>query len=137
MASKNTREVPGIFFVGENDFEARKNIVKGIFAMNRRLGANWTFVQEPNSKHEEGKTKQLVFDFFESVFPLRLDVKINAGKLKTIPEYTGYTGNIESLTYVKSAKDQNSNELTVWLPDSVFAEKWNNFSIKNKVKNDF
>ena len=58
LAPAATRKVPGIFFVGEKDEEFRIASVRGIFAINRRAGALWTFAVEPGAGHEVGKTRE-------------------------------------------------------------------------------
>ena len=49
LASIETRSVPAIFFTGEKDLEARNDIIKGLFSMNRRAGALWVYAPEPMS----------------------------------------------------------------------------------------
>ena len=72
ITSAAARKVPGIFFTGEKDLEFRIDIVKGIFAVNRRFGALWTIACEPGAGHEIGLTKKLAILFFEEIIPLRL-----------------------------------------------------------------
>jgi hypothetical protein len=64
--------VPGIFFTGEKDLEYRTDIIKGIFAVNRRFGALWAIAEEPGAGHEIGLTQKLAISFFQEILALRI-----------------------------------------------------------------
>jgi hypothetical protein len=135
LAPKHAREVPGIFFTAENDLESRKDIVKGIFLMNRRVGALWAFAEEPGAGHEIGQTQKLAGIFFDEVIPLRLHKKSSDAdssvELQTIPVNSGYVGDIKAPSYSPVAEGRKSDFPAAWLPGSKFAEAWLLF-IKNK-----
>jgi pimeloyl-ACP methyl ester carboxylesterase len=130
IASKPTRNVPGIFFTGEKDMEARKNIVKGIFYMNRRAGALWAFAEEPGTGHEPGQTQKLASIFFEEIIPLRIQHGA-ISELQSISANEGYLGDFKSQSYVPAADGPKSDTQTAWLPGYRFAEAWQSF-IRNK-----
>ncbi|MDX2189315.1 MAG: hypothetical protein SFY32_05590 [Bacteroidota bacterium] len=117
LAPKTTREVPGIFFTGEKDLMERKTIVKGIYAMNQRAGALWTFVEEQKIAHDEGQSKKLSIQYFQSVLEIKLIHKplIELGKW----------GNFETGAFIidKRAISPNDN-CHSWLPNDKFAKMW-------------
>src|SRR5689334_6963916 len=59
LLSRAAREVPGILFVGEKDLDSRINMIAGLFAVNRRGGALWTFASEPGVAHEVARSRDL------------------------------------------------------------------------------
>lgn len=135
IASKQARNVPGIFFTGEKDLDARKDIVKGIFSMNRRAGALWAFAEEPGTGHEPGQTQKLAKIFFDEIIPNRIhNTKFNNEsiiELQTIKEDTGYLGDFNSQSYMPIVDRPKSDSPTAWLPNARFAEAWA-FFIRNK-----
>lgn len=66
LAPQATRSVPGIFFTGGKDEEFRVLSIRGIFAINQRAGAIWQWVHLPQEGHEEGETRRLALEFFET-----------------------------------------------------------------------
>ena len=73
LAPTATRKVPGIFFIGGKDEEFRILSIRGIFAINQRAGAVWKLAIEPDEGHEEGATRQMAVEFFESVLAKHAD----------------------------------------------------------------
>jgi poly(3-hydroxybutyrate) depolymerase len=135
LASKQTRNVPGIFFTGQKDMESRKYIVKGIFTMNRRIGAFWTFAEEPEAGHEIGQTQNLSKIFFDEIIPLRIqnsNISDRSSILHPIPVNSGLIGDINAREYKPFSNVQESDTLNVWLPDTLFAEAWKSF-IKKEI----
>lgn len=66
LAPIETRNLPGLFIIGEKDSEWRKNIVKGIHGVNQRAGAhNWHLHVEQNSSHQLGNSEEIGREFFE------------------------------------------------------------------------
>jgi hypothetical protein len=134
LASKQARNVPGIFFIAEKDIETRKDIIKGIFIMNRRVGALWAFAEEPNAGHEIGQTQKLACIFFDEIIPLRMHKKSSdtdcSVELQTLSANVGYIGDFRAQFYSSFADGRKSEFPTAWLPSSKFAEAWLSF-IKN------
>lgn len=134
FATKKTRDVPGIFFIGEKDSESRKDIVKGIFSMNRKMGALWTFAEEPGIGHELGQTKKLAFNYFNEIIPIRISKSSNTDSLELlqkIPVNYGFIGDLKNQNYQSCSNVQQSDTITAWLPSSTFANDWIAF-IKNE-----
>jgi pimeloyl-ACP methyl ester carboxylesterase len=131
LAPAQTRNVPGIFFTGENDMDARKDIVKGIFSMNRRAGALWTFAEEPAAGHEVGQTKALAGIFFDEVIPLRLpEMAADAAPesaLRTIKQDSGIIGDFKSKTIISDKDVKNLNYPASWLVNQRFGNSWQAF----------
>jgi dienelactone hydrolase len=71
LAPAPARAVPGIFFVGGRDETFRIQSIQGIFAVNRRAGAAWQLVVEPEVGHDVGRSRELAADFFAGVLALR------------------------------------------------------------------
>jgi hypothetical protein len=114
IASPNTRNVPGLFFTGEKDKQARTDIVKGLWSMNRRFGALWCYAQEPGVGHDESKTPQLGVKFFEAVI----------ATYNTRDEKKGYIGDEKTKTVFPYSEWQRVDYPQSWLPTKEFAEAW-------------
>ncbi len=131
LAPMEARNVPGLFFTGEKDLEARSNIVKGIFSMNRRAGALWAFAEEPGAGHEPGQTLKLACVFFDEVIPLRLNKLLQNtatdGYMRTIAADSGCLGDYYEKKVVSSAESRIKNYPCSWLPSLKFAEAWQLF----------
>ena len=111
-------EVPGIFFTGDLDTPYRSNIVKGIFTINRRLGAKWALIEEPNMKHRIGSSLQFSIEYFDAIIPSRLKEK---NILSPITE-KGIIGSLKSKEIIKDG--QETDDVTIWLPTKSLAERW-------------
>lgn len=125
LASATTRQVPGIFFVGEKDLEFRVRSVRGIFAVNREAGALWTLAVEPGTEHEVGRTRELATAYFDSIIALRLSPA--SGPMRSAP-HDAWIGNIQSLEISPTTHDKSGGALTSWLPDETFARQWQDFA---------
>jgi hypothetical protein len=127
LSSRPARNVPGIIFTAEKDLQSRKDILKGIFSINRRVGALWTFAEEPGAGHEIGQTQKLAGIFFDEVIPLRIhkkiDFKDNSTELQSLPVNTGFAGNYKDLSYKEISNEQKEPSIS-WLPTLKFAEAW-------------
>jgi len=121
IASKATQNTPGLFFFAEHDLYYRKNIIKGIFSVNRRLGALWTLIEEKNIGHGVGASKKLSISYFNSIIPMRLSA---TDRLTEVKDHDFYLGDWETKQTNVCTKHSRQNHLTVWIPDSVFAEVW-------------
>jgi len=131
LAPKPARNVPGIIFTGENDMESRKDILKGIFSINRRAGAIWTFAEEPGAGHEPGKTQKLAQNFFDNVIPLRLHNNNTDKNSKYIyqpllPE-SGFAGDKKNKRINPVTNNQLTDFSISWLPTETFAHDWLEF----------
>jgi poly(3-hydroxybutyrate) depolymerase len=65
LAPPAARKVPGIFFIGSDDADFRKESITGIVAVNREAGARWTLVVEPHVGHALGDSPARAVGFFE------------------------------------------------------------------------
>lgn len=135
LAPKAAREVPGIIFIGENDFEPRNDILKGIFSINRRAGAFWTLAIEPNAGHEIGQTQNLAGIFFDQIIPIR--TQTNTHKLKKssmllpLSMDSCYAGSLKSQSFSTMTIGQRAEYSVCFLPDLRFAMAWESFIKKN------
>lgn len=130
LGSRQARNVPGIIFTGDNDLQSRKDILKGIFSINRRVGALWTFAEEPGAGHEIGQTQKLAGIFFNEVIPLRIHEKIvlreNSMELQPLSVNNGFAGNCKALSFKEISNEQKDPSIS-WLPTLKFAEAWLSF----------
>ncbi len=130
LSSRQARDVPGLIFTGEKDLQSRKDILKGIFSINRRVGALWTFAEEPGAGHEIGQTQKLAGIFFNEVIPLRIhkkiDLKDNSTELQPISVNSGFAGNCKTLNYSIISNEQKDPSIS-WLPTLKFSESWLSF----------
>jgi hypothetical protein len=128
VTSIETQKVPGIFFIGEDDLYYRNNLILGIYSANRSQGANWTLINEKDTKHSPKNSKDLSISFFESIMAKRL----RDNKLVDINSDNPILGFPERKTFEyfdKIDKTDFNNwgklkSLTIWLPDENFANIW-------------
>ncbi|MBN1820134.1 MAG: hypothetical protein JXR31_11220 [Prolixibacteraceae bacterium] len=121
IAPEATRKIPAIFFMGENDLYYRKDMIKGIYSVNRRLGAIWTLVEEKNTAHETGISIPFGLEYFKIIIPERLTA---GNKLKDLSDANNYIGDWETKTIKSGKEDTNPDVLSVWLPNASFAKAW-------------
>ncbi|HEX4347558.1 MAG TPA: hypothetical protein VHZ73_08295 [Vicinamibacterales bacterium] len=121
LASKASRAVPGLLFIGGKDLESRVDIITGIFALNRRGGALWALAEEPDAAHIVGKSKDMAMMFFEDVMPARLGEK---NTLKPLTEESGFIADLHAKTYAAAPAKFNANVTSAWLPSERVAKAW-------------
>jgi hypothetical protein len=135
LAPKAARNVPGLIFTGEDDFPPRKDILKGIYSLNRRVGALWVFAEEPKAGHEIGQTQKLAGIFFNEIIPMRMHKKSSesdiSNTLQSLLINQGYAGDIKSGKFIGMTDDLSNYFAVSWLPTLKFAEAWQSFS-RNK-----
>ena len=119
LTSPGTRAVPALLFTGEQDLPSRKQIVEGLFALNRRAGALWALVREPGIGHEIGQSAALSRQFFEDALALRVS---SEGELRAVPAGAGVTLDLDPQPSA-AAKAENTS---VWLPAERTASAWRN-----------
>ena len=122
MAQRAARMVPGILFIGSKDSPFRNDIIKGIFAINRRAGACWTLVEEPGAVHEIGRSLEVSESYFNEVIPLRLSNKTGE-QLRTLKLSDGYLGE-KSQSYSPYNVEKAKEGPASWLPNEKFALTW-------------
>lgn len=66
LASTDTRRVAGLFILGDADSWWRKDIVRGIYSVNKHWGANWELCSEAMG-HSEGRSAELGRTFFAKI----------------------------------------------------------------------
>ena len=67
LASRESREVPALFLVGEHDDAFRNQSLTGIYAVNKTLGARWEWHIESGESHTFGASPLLARRFFEKI----------------------------------------------------------------------
>jgi len=120
LTSRETRNVPGILFIGGKDLQSRINTITGLFEVNRRGGALWALAEEPGAAHIIGKSADVARIFFEDVLTMRL----NGTSLKTLNEKDGFVGNIQARTFQPAASAPSATNATAWLPSERVARAW-------------
>lgn len=113
------REVPGLLFVGELDLPSRRQVVEGLFALNRRAGARWALVRERGRAHELGQSPELSRMFFEDVLALRLP----GTEPRALPADAGVHGDLDTLRTQPQASTA-IRDAGVWLPSERVARAW-------------
>ena len=115
LAPEATRNVPGLFLIGENDMESRNDIIKGLFMMNRRVGALWAFGSAPGAQHEIGSTQRLAGNFFSEVLTLK-----SSGKWPG----PGFIGDFKAKTITPAPAYKGNQFACSWLATNLFANAW-------------
>jgi len=120
LVSRAARNVPALLFVGEKDLDFRINTIQGLFAVNRRGGALWAYVVEPDTAHAVGRSRDLGAMFFEDV----LAIRFADGDLKPVPDKTGFIGDLKAFTFAPVATSPAPTVPTSWLPTERIARAW-------------
>jgi len=123
LAPQATRDVPGIFFIGEKDSPFRNGIINGIFSMNRRANALWALTVEPNAVHEVARSLEMSEVYFDEVISLRLP-KEHGGALRPLSLENGYLGDLDTLTYAPYNEEKAKEGPAAWLPTEKTAQAW-------------
>lgn len=108
------RAVPALFFVGERDLAARTDVIKGLFAINRRAGALWALIAEPAVGHDEGRSREVSLLFFEDVLPLRLGAP--GSPLRSMDESSGFVADLATGRGEQLRERSPADRPTSWLP---------------------
>jgi hypothetical protein len=137
LAPLETRSVPAIFFTGGSDLVFRNEIIEGIFAINRRLGAIWTYASEPAIKHEIGLSRSLAILYFNDIIALRMPKESsnskNNCKLNLLTNESGLLGDPLLMQIENGENWKNKVYPTSWLPTKIFADNWLNYiGLKSK-----
>lgn len=123
LAPLATRRIPALFFTGEKDLDFRVNTVNGIFAVNRRGGAQWALTQEPGIGHAVGRSKELGAMLFEDVLDARLP-ETPGGALRPLADADGFIGDLSAKTFAPAGAGPAPNHTTAWLPTERLAKAW-------------
>jgi poly(3-hydroxybutyrate) depolymerase len=120
LAPRAARAVPGMLFIGGKDLDSRIDIIRGLFALNRRGGALWTIAEEPGVGHVVGRSREVSILFFEDVLSLRLGMN----GLQALNEATGFLAD-PKLKTVRAVTEGKAPPYPVgWLPTERVARAW-------------
>ena len=122
LTPPGARAVPALIFVGKKDLESRVTTLAGLFALNRRAGALWALVEEPDAGHTFEQSQVLSLLFFDDVLSLRLGDQ--GAPIKSVTEASGYRGNLQSRSFVAADNQPAVDATTAWLPTKRVAEAW-------------
>jgi dienelactone hydrolase len=120
LVPRAARSVPALLFVGDKDLAFRTNTIVGLFAVNRRAGALWALVNEPDTAHAVGRSRDLGAMFFADVLAQRLSF----GTLTTMDGATGFIGDLGAGTFQPAAGLPAPGVPTAWLPTERIARAW-------------
>lgn len=120
LVPRAARNVPALLFVGDKDLEFRINTIQGLFAVNRRAGALWAYVVEPDTAHAVGRSRDLGAMFFEDVLAMRL----SGDALMPVPDKAGFIGDLSAVTFTPVAESKPPAVPTAWLPTERIARAW-------------
>ena len=121
MSPVATRNVPALFFTGEKDMEYRTTVVKGVYALNRRIGACWAWAQETGIGHDVGRSKEMALQWFDAI----LRTRFANGQLQPINQQQGYIGLQPSLNIEPAESWKKTDQfISSWLPNKALADLW-------------
>ena len=120
LVPRAARSVPALLFVGDKDLDFRVNTIAGLFAVNRRAGALWAYVVEPETAHAVGRSRDLGAMFFEDVLAMRL----GGDSLMPVADTTGFIGDLKAATFQPIAAVPPPTVPTAWLPTERIARAW-------------
>lgn len=98
-----------------------RDIITGLFALNRRGGALWALAEEPGAAHVVGKSKDLAMLLFEDALSARLAAD---GSLRAVSEQDGFVGDIQAKTFERATVPFNASRTTAWLLSERLAKAW-------------
>ena len=120
LVPRAARNVPALLFVGEKDLAFRINTIAGLFAVNRRAGALWAYIVEPDTAHAVGRSRDLGAMFFEDVLAMRL----GGDAVAPVPDKSGFIGDLKAFTFEPVATSAAPTVPTAWLPTERIARAW-------------
>ena len=120
LVPRAAREVPALLFVGDRDLAFRTSTIAGLFAVNRRAGALWALVTEPDTAHAVGRSRDLGAMFFADVMAMRLA----SGALTRVDASAGFIGDLSAATIQPAAGAAAPAAPTAWLPTERIARAW-------------
>lgn len=124
LASREARNVPGLFFIGDEDLAFRNDIIRGVFSINRRAGALWALVEQPGVAHAVAGSDEFAALYYRQVLNLRLGDRLNSSALRTLSLSDGFLCDPESQACEGAAGAATPREPVSWLPTEVLAEAW-------------
>src|SRR5262245_26866224 len=120
LVPRAARNVPALLFVGDKDLAFRVNTIAGLFAVNRRAGALWAYVVEPDTAHAVGRSQDLGAMFFDDILAMRL----SGETLTPVPDKTGFIGDLTAVTFQPVAAAAAPTVPTAWLPTERIGKAW-------------
>ena len=120
LAPEAARAVPGMLFIGGKDLDSRIDIIRGLFALNRRGGALWTIAEEPGVGHIVGRSRDVSIVFFEEVMTLRL----GKNGLQALSETSGFLADPKLKTFRTVTEGKAPPYPVGWLPTERVARAW-------------
>jgi poly(3-hydroxybutyrate) depolymerase len=120
LAPEAARAVPGMLFIGGKDLDSRIDIIRGLFALNRRGGALWAIAEEPAVGHVVGRSRDVSIVFFEDVMSLRL----GKNGLQALHEATGFLADPKLKTFRAVTEGKAPPYPVGWLPTERVARAW-------------
>lgn len=128
MSPVAARKVPALFFTGENDMTYRTTVVKGIYALNRRIGACWAWAQEAGIGHDVGRSMEMALQWFDAVLAQRWQ----QGKLLPVEHAKGMIGIHPGLDIIPAVNWNKSDQhISSWLPTPQLAALWKDVQTAN------
>lgn len=119
--------VPGLVLTGELEGDQRNEFLKGIVLDKRNNSGLWSFAIEPNATHFSNleASDNLAKIFFSSILKKRLS--LDPDPLITIPENSGWLGNVTRTNIYPYADYPGNKTSAFWLTDEDFATAWIEF----------
>jgi poly(3-hydroxybutyrate) depolymerase len=133
LAPLAARRVPGVLFTGENDLAFRVDAINGLFAINRRAGALWSYAQEPGVGHEVAHSREFAAVLFDEMLSARLSER---GELRALDEKSGLYGDPKTRTVQSASESKPPAQYPVsWLPTARTAQAWEAVLAGHTVEN--
>lgn len=120
-ASAAARCVPGLWVLGAQDTDVRRQNIVEHFEEGRSRGALWGLLREPSTGHGEGRSRQIGLVFFEEVLEMRLG---NSGAMKPASVSAGWFGNLETGQFDKNSAVEPGAPEKAWFPGERTARLW-------------
>jgi hypothetical protein len=128
-SSKDNKDIPGLFLLGEYDRAESNLVIKNAVKNNRLIQGPWCYAVEPGVDHFGGleKSDKLIRNFFSACIEQRLQE--GTSELQLIPIHSGWLGNNESLETFSYDEYPGEKNAASWLINEEFALKWQEFQL--------
>jgi hypothetical protein len=131
-----SRRVPGLLFIGEKDLVFRNEIIRGLFAVNRRAGALWALTPEPEVGHAVGSSFDAGQIFFQQVLLMRVVAAGINAEIVDLSEISGFVCDLETFNTYPAGVEAPADRLTSWVPDAKVASVWRSIVTETKPRTD-
>jgi hypothetical protein len=126
VSSQAVRAIPSLWIAGGKDTDERIGNITSLYAENRRKGAAWGLLIEPEVNHAVGRSKEIGMAFLEEALSLRVD---SDGHMHPVKEGAGWIGDFRGYAVCANPTSTFGDLTHAWFPGKSTAEHWRSISL--------